>query len=65
MQDYIDFENFKVSDVILLDYNGVVFVYYPYEIMPYVYGIIELRLPLEVVEKFGDFSDSVLGYLFK
>lgn len=65
VQDYISFENFKVSDAILLDYDGVVFVYQPYEIMPYVYGIIELRLPLEAVGRFGNFGDLALGYLPK
>lgn len=64
VQDYIDFENFKVSDAILLGYDGIIFIYQPYEIMPYAYGIVELKLPLEVIEKFGDFSHSALGYLF-
>ena len=64
VKDYITFENFKVSDAILLSYDGIVFVYQPYEIMPYVYGNIEIKLPLEVVEKFGNFKDSPLKYLF-
>lgn len=63
-QDYVDFENFKVSDAILIDYDGVVFIYQPYEVMPYAYGIVELKLPLESIEKFGNFSHSALGYLF-
>ncbi|MDE5591842.1 MAG: DUF3298 and DUF4163 domain-containing protein [Helicobacter sp.] len=65
-EPYIDFEDFKVSDSILLDYDGVIFVYQPYEIAPYAAGIIELKLPLKHFEKFENFSDfPPLHHLFE
>lgn len=61
---FVDFESFRVSDAILLDYDSFVFLYQPYEIMPYAYGIVELRIPLEQMEKFGNFAKTPLESLF-
>ncbi|CAM3599730.1 DUF3298 and DUF4163 domain-containing protein [Helicobacter sp. UBA3407] len=61
---FVDFESFRVSDVILLDYDSFVFLYQPYEIMPYAYGIVELRIPLEQMGKFGNFAKTPLESLF-
>ncbi len=64
-QTYINFEDFKVSDSILLDYDGVIFLYQPYEILPYSYGIIRLKIPLIALKNFEDFKNSVFEYLLK
>ncbi|WP_299546461.1 DUF3298 and DUF4163 domain-containing protein [uncultured Helicobacter sp.] len=41
----IKYEDFNVSNSILLDYGEVLFLYQPYEIMPYSYGVITLKIP--------------------
>lgn len=61
---FVDFQSFKVSEAILIDYDSFVFIYQPYEIMPYAYGIIELRIPLEQMEKIGNFDKTPFKSLF-
>ncbi|WP_104721551.1 DUF3298 and DUF4163 domain-containing protein [Helicobacter mesocricetorum] len=62
-ETYVDFENFKISDAILLDYDGILFLYQPYEIMPYSYGIISLKIPLIELQEFEDFKNSAFRHL--
>ncbi len=61
---FVDFESFKVSEAILLDYDAFVFVYQPYELMPYAYGILKLKIPLEKMAQLGNFSQTPLKSLF-
>lgn len=61
---FVSFEDFRVSDIIVPSYNGLRFIYQPYEIMPYVSGIITLVLPYRDVAQFGDFLNSPLRHLF-
>ena len=64
IQDFASYENFKPSDAMTLDNEGIIFLYQPYELLPYSYGIIELKLPFDVVKPFGDFAHSPLKHLF-
>lgn len=61
---FVDFESFRVSEEILLDYDSFVFVYQPYELMPYAYGILKLKIPLEKMARFGNFDKTPLQSLF-
>lgn len=61
---FVDFESFKVSEAILLDYDSFIFIYQPYEIMPYANGIIKLKIPLEQMVKLGNFEKTPLESLF-
>lgn len=63
-ESYTDFESFEVSKVVLLDYDSFVFIYQPYEIMPYAYGSVKLKIPLAQMAKFGDFATTPLQSLF-
>lgn len=63
-EGFVDFESFNVSEVVFLDYDSFVFVYQPYELMPYAYGILKLKIPLEKMARFGDFGKTPLQSLF-
>lgn len=63
--DYsVDFVNFRVSDMMLLDYDGIYFLYQPYELLPYSYGVVAFKLLFSEVRKFGSFDKSQISYLF-
>ena len=64
IEDFTSYENFKPSDAMTLDNEGIIFLYQPYELLPYSYGIIELKLPFSMVKPFGDFARSPLKHLF-
>lgn len=65
-EGFVDFESFNVSEVVLLDYDSFVFIYQPYELMPYAYGILEFRIPLEKMAQFQlkKFGKTPLQSLF-
>ncbi|MBD5164870.1 DUF3298 and DUF4163 domain-containing protein [Helicobacter sp.] len=65
-EGFVDFESFNVSEVVLLDYDSFVFVYQPYELMPYAYGILKFRIPLEKMAQFQlkKFGKTPLQSLF-
>lgn len=61
---FADFATFTPSKSVLVDYDGFVFVYQPYELVPYSYGIVELKIPFAQMAEFGKFEDSPLSHLF-
>ncbi|TLD86790.1 RsiV family protein [Helicobacter sp. MIT 05-5294] len=63
-KDYVLFQDFEVSKVVSLDYDSFVFIYQPYEIMPYAYGFIRLKIPLEQMAEFVQFAKTPLESLF-
>ncbi|TLD82687.1 DUF3298 domain-containing protein [Helicobacter sp. MIT 11-5569] len=63
-EPYTDLESFYTSKAVLIDYDSFVFIYQPYEIMPYAYGIIKLKIPLEQMAQFVQATKTPLESLF-
>ncbi|MDY5556205.1 DUF3298 and DUF4163 domain-containing protein, partial [Helicobacter sp.] len=61
---FADFKSFEVSKDVLVDYDGFVFLYQPYELAPYSYGVVELKIPFAQMAEFGKFENSPLSHLF-
>ncbi|QOQ98191.1 DUF3298 and DUF4163 domain-containing protein [Helicobacter winghamensis] len=61
----IKYEEFNISNSILLDYGEVLFLYQPYELMPYSYGVITLKIPFEAFLEFTKTKNSPLELIKK
>lgn len=64
MEGFAEFKTFEVSKEVLVDYDGFVFLYQPYELAPYSYGVVELKIPFTQMAEFGKFENSPLSHLF-
>ena len=64
-ESFVEYEDFFVSKTLSLDENGVVFIYQPYEVLPYSFGIVELSVNFDEIVDFGDFKRSKIAYLFE